>query len=62
MMIKSLLVSAGLTGVFCAGFAGVIDLSTNMLETQSVIMLAFISGFLGSIFSQTVLRNWRGRK
>ena len=61
-MIRSIFVSAGLTGVFCAGFAGVIDLSTNMLETQSVIMLAFVSGFLGSIFAQTVLRNWRNKK
>ncbi|MEM9709688.1 MAG: hypothetical protein AAF871_12965 [Pseudomonadota bacterium] len=60
-MIRPLLLSACLTGIFCAGFATVIDTATDMLGSGEIIVVSFISGFLGSIFAQTVLRNWRGR-
>ncbi len=54
-MIRAFLLPAFLTGTFCAGFAVLIDITTSMLETGSVIGLAFVSGFLGSIFARLVL-------
>ena len=61
-MLKVVLTSAVLTGVFCAGFATVIDLATDMLERQQVVVISFFSGFFGSIFAQVVLRKWRKSK
>lgn len=58
-MLKMTLTSAVLTGVFCAGFAMVIDFATDMLERNQVVIISFVSGFLGSIFAQVVLRDWR---
>jgi len=60
-MLRSLITSACLTGLFCSGFAVVIDLATNMLGTQQLIMVSFASGFLGSIFAQTVLMRFRNK-
>ena len=60
-MLKVVLTSAVLTGVFCAGFATVIDLATDMLERQQVVVISFFSGFFGSIFAQVVLRKWKSR-
>jgi len=60
-MLKVVLTSAVLTGVFCAGFATIIDLATDMLERQQVVLISFLSGFFGSIFAQIVLRKWRER-
>ena len=54
-MIKAVVIPAILTGVFCAGFAVVIDQLTNMIERTQVILVSFISGFLGSIFARFVL-------
>lgn len=56
---KTVLTSALLTGAFCAGFAVVIDRATDMLTTRNVMLLAGLSGFLGSIFAQLVLRGRR---
>ncbi len=47
--------TAVLTGVFCAGFALFIDAIVTMASTSQVALLASVSGFLGSIFAQTVL-------
>lgn len=58
---KTLILSACLTGLFCAGFATVIDVATDMLNRTSILVVSFISGFLGSIFAQTVLRNWKNK-
>ncbi len=58
-MIRVVLMSAVLTGVFCAGFAVFIDWATDMLQRNQVIVVSFISGFLGSLFAQTVLGRWR---
>ncbi|MEL7027360.1 MAG: hypothetical protein AAGO57_09070 [Pseudomonadota bacterium] len=58
---KTLLVSACLTGLFCAGFATVVDLLADMLNRSSVMIISFISGFLGSIFAQTVLQSFRNK-
>lgn len=45
--------------MFCSGFAVVIDLATDMLMRQQLIIVSFLSGFLGSVFAQTVLTRWR---
>lgn len=58
---KTLILSACLTGLFCAGFATVVDLLADMLNRSSVMIISFISGFLGSIFAQTVLRTWKNK-
>jgi hypothetical protein len=58
-MLRPILLTAVLTGVFCAGFAVGIDFLTDMLERGSLIGISFLSGFLGSIFAQTVLGRWR---
>jgi len=51
-----LLIRAGLTGLFCAGFAFGIDWLTDMLAQGQVIALSFASGALGSLFASLVLR------
>lgn len=58
-MIRPILISAVLTGVFCAGFAVLIDVATDMLMRQQLIAVSFLSGFLGSVFAQTVLGRWK---
>ena len=58
-MIKSMLISAFLTGGFCAAFAVGIDWATDMLDRTSVLMVSFASGFLGSLFAQSMLTKWR---
>ena len=55
-MIRPLLFTAILTGVFCSGFA------VFMLEQGQIIGISFVSGFLGSLFAQTVLRQWKDRQ
>ena len=59
-MIRPILLSALLTGCFCSAFALGIDWATDMLAQTSILVISFISGFLGSLFAQTVLMNWRG--
>ena len=54
-MIRTMLLTACLTGAFCAGFALFIDVATDMLAQGHVIIISFFSGFLGSVFAQTVL-------
>lgn len=58
-MIRTVLSTALLTGVFCAGFAVFIDWATDMLMQNQVIAISFMSGTLGSLFAQTVLGRWR---
>ena len=58
-MIRPVLLTALLTGVFCAFFAVGIDFLTEMLERGQVIGISFLSGFLGSLFAQTVLGRLR---
>ncbi len=57
-MIRLMWTSAFTTGLFCAGFAAVIDAVTEQLSMLQVIALAAVSGTLGSLFAQLV---W-GRK
>ena len=61
-MIRPILSTALLTGVFCAGFALFIDWATDMLMQNQIIAISFLSGSLGSLFAQTVLGRWRDRK
>ena len=61
-MVRTILMTAVLTGVFCAGFAIFIDYATDMLERNQVLVVSFLSGFLGSLFAQTVLGRWRERR
>jgi hypothetical protein len=52
---RMVLLSATATGVFCAGFAAVVDAVTDALSMWQVIGLAMVSGFCGSIFASLVL-------
>jgi len=58
-MLRTILLSALLTGIFCAIFAVGIDWLTDMLQRGQVIAVSFISGFCGSLFASTMLRSWR---
>ena len=58
-MIRVTLIAATLTGLFCAAFAGVIDAITDALPMLTVIILAFVSGFLGSLFARIILGKGR---
>jgi ABC-type Mn2+/Zn2+ transport system permease subunit len=58
-MIRPILLTAVLTGVFCSVFAVGIDYVVDMLERGTVIVVSFFSGFLGSLFAQTVLGRWK---
>lgn len=55
-MMKVAITSAMATGFFCAVFAGVIDAVTDQLSMVQVIVLAGISGSLGSLFAHFALR------
>ena len=61
-MLRMILFTAVLTGAFCSGFAVAIDVFTDMLDRTNIIIAAFASGFLGSIFAQTVLARWREKR
>lgn len=54
-MTKMVLMSALMTGVFCAGFAAVVDAITEALTMWQVIGIAMVSGFCGSLFASFVL-------
>ncbi|NNE81016.1 MAG: hypothetical protein HKN18_12175 [Silicimonas sp.] len=58
-MIRQIVLTAALTGVFCSGFAVFIDWATDMLMQNQIILISFASGFFGSLFAQTVLGRWR---
>lgn len=58
-MTPQMLTQAFLTGVFCAVFAIVVDAATEVLSMKQAIVLAMISGFLGSMFAQLVLKRTR---
>ena len=59
VMVKTIMKSAVLTGAFCAAFAVGVDYLTDMLQRGQVIGISFVSGFLGSLFAQTVMGRWR---
>lgn len=49
------LVAAILTGIFCALFALTIDFLTDMLARGQLLLVSFISGFLGSLFARVII-------
>ncbi|MEL6608329.1 MAG: hypothetical protein AAFO93_05405 [Pseudomonadota bacterium] len=49
------LLAAIATGVFCSGFAFVVDMITDALSVWQVVGLAAVSGFLGSLFGNTLM-------
>ena len=51
--------TSGLTALFCAAFAGVVDALTMALSAGQVVALGAVSGGLGSLFAQLVLRRER---
>lgn len=55
-MLRMMLATAAVTGVFCAGFAIVVDAVTDALSMTVAIGLAFVSGFLGSLIGQYLMR------
>ncbi len=57
-MLRPILISAALTGLFCSGFTVLVDIATDMLMRQQLLLISFASGFLGSLFAQTVLGRW----
>lgn len=61
-MVRQVLLTAALTGVFCAVFAVFIDWITDTLMRNQVIAISFVSGSLGSLFAQTVLSRWKDTK
>ena len=61
-MIRPIFLSALLTGIFCACFAVGVDWLTDMLDRGQVVFVSFVSGFLGSLFASTVLRQWTEKK
>ena len=54
-MSRLMLMSALMTGVFCAAFAAVVDAFTEALTMWQVIGIALVSGFCGSIFASIVM-------
>lgn len=55
-MLGPIVTTSLLTGVFCAVFAVGVDTVFSTLPMIAGIALAFVSGFLGSLFAQLVLR------
>jgi hypothetical protein len=54
-MLRPILLSALLTGIFCAFFAVGVDWLTDMLRRGQVVAISFVSGFLGSLFASLVM-------
>lgn len=58
-MIRTVLLTALLTGAFCSVFAVVVDLITNLFSLWQLMLVSFCSGALGSLFAQTVIARFR---
>ena len=58
-MIRTMLLTAALTGLFCMAFAVFVHFMTSALGLSALVLVSFTSGFLGSLFAQSVLgRVW----
>lgn len=55
---KTLISTAILTGLFCAIFSLMVSLVAVQLSMVAVLLVSFVSGFLGSTVAQLVQR-WR---
>ena len=60
-MAAMILKTAVLTGVFCSVFAVFVDWITDNFGLGQLLGISFVSGFLGSIFANLVLRPWRSQ-
>ncbi len=60
-MSATIWISALLTGLFCGAFAFGVDYLTDMLDRTNILIVSFISGFLGSLFASFVLRRGENR-
>jgi len=58
-MIRPVFLTAALTGAFCAVFAVVVEVVTDLFGLWQLVLASFLSGALGSLFAQTVIRAWR---
>ena len=58
-MIRPIVLTAVLTGAFCAVFAVFVELVTDLFGLWQLMLVSFISGALGSLFAQTVLGRWK---
>lgn len=54
-MMRGAIAAAGATGGFCAVFALGVDALTDALNWMQVMVISFLSGFLGSLFAHFVL-------
>lgn len=58
-MIRTMLMTAALTGLFCSAFAVFVHFMTSALGLAGLVLVSFTSGSLGSFFAQSVLgRVW----
>ncbi len=51
--------TAVLTGMFCTVFSLFISWFSAVFGVGQIIGISFISGFIGSLFGQTVTRRWQ---
>ncbi len=58
-MTRTILTTAGLTGVTCAGFAAVMAPATERLGLLQPMAASFVAGVPGSLFAETVTGRWR---
>ncbi|MEJ6402173.1 hypothetical protein [Yoonia sp. 2307UL14-13] len=58
-MWKTILISASLTGCFCAIFALAVTALGTLVTFVPGMIIAFVSGFCGSLFAALVLRRSR---
>jgi len=56
-MVRTVLLSAFITGLFCAAFAGVVDLATGALSLPQIMLAGLVSGFLGSVVAHFIMKN-----
>jgi hypothetical protein len=60
-MLRTVLLTAALTGAFCSVFAVAVDLITDLFALWQLMLVSFVSGALGSLFAQTVMGRTRDR-
>ena len=61
-MARASLKSATLTGAFCCGFTVIVGWLTVALSMWHLVVLSFVSGFLGSLFAHWIQTGQKARK
>ena len=59
---RTLLSLAALTGLFCTVFAIFMSWATMYFGLGQIVGISFVSGFLGSLFSNFIVKPWRARR